>query len=614
MSKNIIGLNDKFIIEINKIRDLMEINKNKAWIDKIDENPQADKVIFDFKETLSGFIKTQFSILDNKGLAVENSSMSFTERDMLYLINKAEDVKYIKGKSAIERNINSSVNVGGFNLKDGDVYHLFIDDFLSSLKNYAHEENYKKAEIMREYGIKNIFISMHYNDDRKMPVDKNIALNNIKDQKYFLNPYHSPSMEIFATDEHGTFFFEGDNNSYKRLEKQNTEFDRREFISEHVWGLRLNHAIETCSKNLEDSKNYSNCYMILEPNNIELLFGDKTIKSKLRFIENIHNEEYAFTSLTDIHNIASKRLGFKLTAKAGDQYYLIVNDLNERVKQKYNINTEVKDIYVDIIANENDNRYYDIKMSFMNNIGKTINEKYLLKSELNELLVSTKNGIGVSRTEDVRVPHYEISSDAHVLTQSNGIDITMAKAYSISIDSLLSFGNKDLNTELNKLKELGNNNVLVSFKFDFPYIPNGHTDCLSQKFNKIVGFDASNFPEMNVYGFDNVTGKAFEPESLKETNIEQIRSNPDAVKEHLLREADKERISSRIVPVNYKTASIGTLEINSIFKIMNSQSLELIEFNDYLFKDRSEFSVNIINQVGERALNNKVSVSRPKIR
>ena len=613
MSKNIIGLNDKFIIEINKIRDLMEINKNKAWIDKIDENPQADKVIFDFKETLSGFIKTQFSILDNKGLAVENSSMSFTERDMLYLINKAEDVKYIKGKSAIERNINSSVNVGGFNLKDGDVYHLFIDDFLSSLKNYAHEENYKKAEIMREYGIKNIFISMHYNDDRKMPVDKNIALNNIKDQKYFLNPYHSPSMEIFATDEHGTFFFEGDNNSYKRLEKQNTEFDRREFISEHVWGLRLNHAIETCSKNLEDSKNYSNCYMILEPNNIELLFGDKTIKSKLRFIENIHNEEYAFTSLTDIHNIASKRLGFKLTAKAGDQYYLIVNDLNERVKQKYNINAEVKDIYVDIIANENDSRYYDIKMSFMNNIGKTINEKYLLKSELNELLVSTRNGIGVSRTEDVRVPHYEISPDAHILTTSDGLDITMEKAYSVAIDNILNLGNKNLNVELNKLKELGNDNVLVSFKFDFPYIPNGHTDCLSQKFNKIVGFDSSNFPEMNVYGFDNATGKAFEPESLKETKIEQIRVNPDAVKEHLLREADKERISSRIVPVNYKTASIGTLETNSVFKIINSQSLELVEFNDYLFKDRSEFSVNIVNQVGEKTLKNKVSPSRPKL-
>lgn len=613
MSKNIIGLNDKFIIEINKIRDLMEINKNKAWIDKIDENPQADKVIFDFKETQSGFIKTQFSILNNKGLAVENSSMSFTERDMLYLINKVEDVEYIKGKSAIERNINSSVNVGGFNLKDGDVYHLFIDDFLSSLKNYAHEENYKKAEIMREYGIKNIFISMHYNDDRKMPVDKNIALNNIKDQKYFLNPYHSPSMEIFATDEHGTFFFEGDNNSYKRLEKQNTEFDRREFISEHVWGLRLNHAIETRSKSLEDSKNYSNCYMILEPNNIELLFGDKTIKSKLRFIENIHNEEYAFTSLTDIHNIASKRLGFKLTAKAGDQYYLIVNDLNERVKQKYNINAEVKDIYVDIIANENDSRYYDIKMSFMNNIGKTINEKYLLKSELNELLVSTRNGIGVSRTEDVRVPHYEISPDAHILTTSDGLDITMEKAYSVAIDNILNLGNKNLNVELNKLKELGNDNVLVSFKFDFPYIPNGHTDCLSQKFNKIVGFDSSNFPEMNVYGFDNATGKAFEPESLKETKIEQIRVNPDAVKEHLLREADKERISSRIVPVNYKTASIGTLETNSVFKIINSQSLELVEFNDYLFKDRSEFSVNIVNQVGEKTLKNKVSPSRPKL-
>ena len=136
---------------------------------------------------------------------------------------------------------------------------------------------------------------------------------------------------------------------------------------------------------------------------------------------------------------------------------------------------------------------------------------------------------------------------------------------------------------------------------------------MSQKFNKIVGFDASNFPEMNVYGFDNATGKAFEPESLKEINIEQIMANPDAVREHLLREADKERIPSRIVPVNYKTASIGTLETNSIFKIINSNSLALVEFNDYLFKDRSEFSVNIINQVGEKTLKSKVSPSRPKL-
>lgn len=65
--------------------------------------------------------------------------------------------------------------------------------------------------------------------------------------------------------------------------------------------------------------------------------------------------------------------------------------------------------------------------------------------------------------------------------------------------------------------------------------------------------------------------------------------------------------------MNYKTASIGTLETNSVFKIMNRQSLELIEFNDYLFKDRSEFSVNIVNQVGEKTLKNKVSPSRPKL-
>lgn len=611
MSKNIIGLNDKFIIEMDKIRELMEQNENKAWMDKIDQNPQAHKVIFDFKETPSGFIKTQFTILDNKESSVENSSMNFTERDMLYLINKVEGVEYKKGESNIVRDVNSTVNVGGFNLKDGDVYQLSIDDFLLSLKNYAHEENYARAEIMKEYGIKNIFISMHYNDDRKMPRDKNFSLNNIKEQQYFLNPYHSPSMEIFATDEHGTFFFEGD--SYKKLEKQNSQDDRRNFISEDVWGMRLNHAIETGAKHLEDSKNYSNCYMVLEPNNIELLFNDEKIKNKLRFVENIHNDEYAFTSLTDIHGIASKELGFKITAKAGDQYYLIVDDLNERVKEKYNINDNVKDVYVDILANKNDERYYDIKMSFTDGMGALISERYLLKNELNELLVSTRNGIGVARTEDERVPHYEISPDAHILTTSDGLDITMAKAYSVAIDNILNLGNKNLNVELNKLKELGNDNVLVSFKFDFPYIPNGHTDCLSQKFNKIVGFDASNFPEMNIYGFDNATGKAFELESLKEINIEQIMANPDAVREHLLKEADKERIPSRIVPVNYKTASIGTLETNSIFKIMNSQSLELIEFNDYLFKDRSEFSVNIVNQVGEKALKNKVSVSRPKI-
>lgn len=612
MSKNIIGLNDKFIIEMGKIRELMEQNENKAWMDKINQNPQAHKVIFDFKETPSGFIETQFTILDNKGKSIENSSMNFTERDMLYLINKVEGVEYKKGESNIVRDINSTVNIGGFNLKDGDVYHLSLNDFLSSLKNYAHEENYARAEVMKEYGIKNIFISMHYNDDRKMPRDKNFSLNNIKDQQYFLNPYHSPSMEIFATDEHGTFFFEGD--SYKKLEKQNSQDDRRNFISEDVWSMRLNHAIETGVKHLEDSKNYSNCYMVLEPNNIELLFNDEKIKNKLRFVENIHNDEYAFTSLNDIHSIASKELGFKITAKAGDQYYLIVDDLNERVKEKYNINDNVKDVYVDILANKNDKRYYDIKMSFTDEMGALISERYLLKNELNELLVSTRNGIGVARTEAERVLHYEISPNAHILTTLDGEDITMAKAYSVDIETILNLGNNALNIELNKLKELGNDNVLVSFKFDFPYIPNGHTDCLSQKFNKIVGFDASNFPEMNVYGFDNATGKAFEPESLKEINIEQIMANPDAVREHLLREADKERIPSRIVPVNYKTASIGTLETNSIFKIINSNSLALVEFNDYLFKDRSEFSVNIINQVGEKTLKSKVSPSRPKIR
>lgn len=611
MSKNIIGLNDKFIIEIGKIRELMEQNENKAWMDKIDQNPQANKVIFDFKETPIGFIKTQFTILDNKGKSIENSSMNFTERDMLYLINKVEGVEYKKGESNIVRDINSTVNVGGFNLKDGDVYQLSIDDFLLSLKNYAHEENYTRAEVMKEYGIKNIFISMHYNDNRKMPRDKNFSINNIKDQQYFLNPYHSPSMEIFATDEHGTFFFEGD--SYKQLEKQNSQDDRRNFISEDVWGMRLNHAIETGAKNLEDSKNYSNCYMVLEPNNIELLFNDEKIKNKLRFVENIHNDEYAFTSLADMHNIASKELGFKITAKAGDQYYLIVDDLNERVKEKYNINDNVKDVYVDILANKNDERYYDIKMSLTDGMGALISKRYLLKNELNELLVSTRNGIGVARTEAERVPHYEISPNAHILTTLDGENITMAKAYSVDIETILNLGNNALNIELNKLKELGNDNVLVSFKFDFPYIPNGHTDCLSQKFNKIVGFDASNFPEMNVYGFDNATGKAFEPESLKEINIEQIMANPDAVREHLLREADKERIPSRIVPVNYKTASIGTLETNSIFKIINSNSLALVEFNDYLFKDRSEFSVNIINQVGEKTLKSKVSPSRPKL-
>lgn len=611
MSNNIIEPNDKFIIKITNLRELMEKNDNQAWLKKIDENPQVKKVSFIFEETKSGLIHPQFKVLNQKEKPLENIDMFFSERDMLYLISNVEDVEYIKSFNKSQRNVNSAIKIGDFCLKDGDIYRLSLDDYLLSLKKYAHEEHYHKAEIMKEYGIKNIFISLHYNDDRKMPSGKIFSPNTIKNQQYLLNPYHSPSMEIFATDEHGTFFFEGD--SYKKLEKQNTQDDRRNFISEDVWSLRLNHAIETSPKNLEDSKNYSNCYMVLEPNNIELLFNDETIKNKLHFIENIHNDKYAFTSLTEIHNIASKELGFKITAKAGDQYYLIVDDLNEKVKQKYNINDNVKDIYVDILANQFDDRYYDIKMSFADRIGKLISERYLLKNELNELLVSTRNGIGVNRTEDVRIAHHEISPDAHILTQSDGIDITIAKAYSVAIDTLLTLGNKDVNVELNKLKELGNDNVLISFKFDFSYIPNGHTDCLSQKFNKIVGFDASNFPEMNIYGFDNGTGKAFEPDSLRETNIEQIRKNSDAVKEHLLREADKERVSSRMVPMNYKTASIGTLETNSIFKIMNSKSLELVEFNDYLFKDRGEFSVNIVNQVGEKMLKNKVSPSRPKL-
>ena len=55
------------------------------------------------------------------------------------------------------------------------------------------------------------------------------------------------------------------------------------------------------------------------------------------------------------------------------------------------------------------------------------------------------------------------------------------------------------------------------------------------------------------------------------------------------------------------------IEVELPKREVNIYSLELIEFNDYLFKDRSEFSVNIVNQVGEKALKNKVSVSRPKI-
>lgn len=214
MSKLIIGPNDSFSFEISKLRDLMKAAENQGWIDKIDAVSEAKTVRIDFKQGEKHNMKNHFvepvcAILDQDGKPIDDTGLNFNERDMLYFISNVDGAVRAKGEQAPKRDVNSPAVMGFFAMKDGDVYRIPLKDYLLNLSQNAHPDYFKKEELMKEYGIKHILMVMRYSDDRKMSSLKNFSPNNVKNQKYFLDPYYSPSLELFAADEHGTFFFEG---------------------------------------------------------------------------------------------------------------------------------------------------------------------------------------------------------------------------------------------------------------------------------------------------------------------------------------------------------------------------------------------------------------------
>ncbi|MDI6977196.1 hypothetical protein [Serratia sp. Se-RSBMAAmG] len=613
MTKEMIGPNDSFSFEIAKLRDLMKAAENQSWMDKIDAVPEAKTVRIDFKQgekynRKNDFIEPVSTVLDGSGKPIYGTGLKFNERDMLYLISNVDDVVRTKGEQAPKRDVNSPAVMGFFAMKDGDVYRIPLKDYLLNLSQNAHPDYLKNAELMKEYGIKHILMVMRYPDDRKMSSLKNFSPNNVKNQKYFLDPYYSPSLELFATDEYGTFFFEGVDSDIAACK---TAEERRPLIAESVMASRLNHAIETDWSRIEESKVFSNSYMVLDSKSMELLLNDDNIYNRARLVGNAHNDEYAFTSIADIHQIVSKAYGFKVTAQAGDEYSLFVKELSEPVKAKYGFTNEVENASVNIVPLERDDRYCDIQLSMKDKEGDLLQQRSLMKHELNEILCGVRAGMGFTRSEEPKQPYYAIKNEAHVLTENAQGDVVLGEAYMVNISELEARGNTELNATLNKLKALGNDKVLVSMKFDFDYIPNGHTDALGRKFNSMVGFDASHFPEMNVYGFDNEKGQAYDPDMLKATSMEEIKENADKVRGMLVDSALKNEHNYPRSAMNYESASLHTLGVNDVFALIDDNDLKHVDFNKRTYQYKSEFNITCVNKAAQSALKLKSSGPRP---
>lgn len=613
MTKEMIGPNDSFSFEIDKLRELMKTAGNQSWVDKIDAVPEAKTVRIDFKQgekynRKNDFIEPVSTVLDGGGKPIHDTGLKFNERDMLYLISNVEGVVRTKGEQAPKRDVNSPAVMGFFAMKDGDVYRIPLKDYLLNLSQNAHPDYLKNAELMKEYGIKHILMVMRYPDDRKMSSLKNFSPNNVKNQKYFLDPYYSPSLELFATDEHGTFFFEGVDSDVSACK---TAEERRPVIAESVMASRLNHAIETDWSRIEESKVFSNSYMVLEPKSMELLLNDDNIYNRARLVGNVHNNEYAFTSIADIHNVVSKAYGFKITAQAGDEYSLIVKELSETVRAKYGITNDVDSAVVNIAPLERDDRYYDIQLSMKDKDGDLLQQCSLMKHELNEILCGVRAGIGFTRSEEPKQPYYAIKNEAHVLTENAQGNVVLGEAYMVNISDLKDRGNTELNATLDKLKALGNDRVLVSMKFDFDYIPNGHTDALSRKFNSMVGFDASNFPEMNIYGFDNEKGQAYDPDMLKAIGMDEIKENADKVRGMLVDSALKNEHNYPRSAMNYESASFHTLGVKDVFALIDDNALKHVDFEKRTYQYKSEFNIACVNKAAKNALKLKASGPRP---
>lgn len=600
MSQIIVGPNDVYFVQVAEIRDMAEKNGATKAVEMLDQIG-ATFVKFIFEETPNGFIEPRQEFLNEQKEVVEGIDMPFHVNDMLSFISKFESVEKIQGVPlSEERNVRSVVKMDYDTFHDGDVFHLPYKDFIKELKNVASEDYFTKYDEMKNYGIENIFFSFHYQDNRSS--SSNNLYGFYKDEQgAIINPYYEMVFDIWATDSQGSYFFDGANKARKGEKIEDV-------ISESIRKMKRN--FYECTTNENGYERVSGSYARLGHKNMEKFFNNYEFVERLNYVDRVRSKDKSFISVADMTKVISKVIGPKQTIQDGDSYNIKANDLSSELKEKYDIPEETRVIIVEAKANEADSKYLELKASY-HDWGHQIGERNLLKGELQELLDHLKDASVLFHRSKETVEVKKISKS--LSDEIKGVDFE--KTYLVNIDNLKSLNNQKLNQELEKLQALGDVEVLVGLKIDLPYKLNGKKDAPNTDFK----FNPNQFPELDIYAFNNKTGKGYDPEILKNISFKSIFNNEENARALL------EESKDDIFPQNnkeLKSAALFSLETGAIFSLLkNSSPLTFSDYDGGYFTEKTELNLYMVSMIGKDRVmklnensSNNIESSRPKIR
>lgn len=600
MSQIIVGPNDVYFVEVADIRNMAEKNGVKKAVEMLDKTG-ATFVKFIFEETTNGFIEPRQEFLNEKKQVIEGIKMPFHVNDMLSFISKFENVEKIQGAPlSEERNVRSVVKMDYDTFHDGDVFHLPYKDFIKGLKNVASEDYFEKYAEMKDYGIENIFFSFHYQDNRSSSTNNLYGFYK-DEQGAIINPYYEMVFDIWATDSQGSYFFDG-------VDKARKGQSSEDAISESIRRMK-----KEAAEYSVDEKRYervSGSYARLGHKNMEKFFNNYEFVEHLNYVDRVRSKEKSFISVSDMTKVISKIIGPKQTVQDGDSYNIKTNDLSLELKEKYDIPEEAKVIIVEAKANEADSRYLELKASY-HDWGHQIGERNLLKGELQELLDHLKDASVLFHSSKETV---EVKKSSQSLSDEIK-DVDFEKTYLVNIDNLKSLNNQKLNKELEKLQALGEVEVLVGLKIDLPYKLNGKKEAPNTDFK----FNPHQFPELDIYAFNNKTGKGYDPEILKNISLKSIFNDEENARALLDMSRDD------IFPQNnkeLKSAALSSLEAGAIFNLLkNGNPLTNSGYGGGYFTEKTELNLYMVSMIGrDRVMelgensSNNIEASRPKIR
>ncbi|MDI6977197.1 hypothetical protein [Serratia sp. Se-RSBMAAmG] len=586
MSKLIVGPNDVFVVETAEIREMAEKNGVIRAVEMLDETGSTFVKLI-FEETEIGFIEPRHEFLDQNKNKIENAKMPLSLKDMLSFIGKFNNVERIEGSPNNGEKIrtrNSAVKTDYEVFRDGDVFHVPYNDFISAMRNVAHEDYLKQYERMKEYGIEHILFSFHYRDGRKDAGNKLYSLFE-DDKSAKIQPYYRMGFDIWATDSQGKYFYEGSDETKDESKK---EFDlinslktmKRDYI----------HAME--------NKEVSFDYCRLGSFNINLFFNDYDLVRNLNRVGNVSNDERAYVSVSEMIPLVNKVVGRKYTVQDGDSYHIPTSNLSHEIKKKYGIDDTVNTLLVDVSANSVESKYLNIEASFVSGV-KSEKGPSLLVREFDEILSDSDQNRGqvfINRRNPEMLISRRENGDKKLSSQIPGVSLD--KPYLINVEDLEALNNTGLNKQLAKVKTLGNTEVLIALKKEVPYKLNGRTDILTHRYNKEVDFNLEQFPELDIYVFNNQTGKGYDPAVLKSMTVESILKDQDAANQALTDKSD-----DSVFPSNdrsLKSASIYALGAAEIFTLLKDAT-PLIEssFKTGFFSEKTEFNLYMVSKIGK---------------